>query len=158
MVTAEEEPMSYSVSEIARMAGVTVRTLHHYDRIRRLEALVAAIDRSLEANRMGYQLSAQEKLEIFGAWEPPSTYWSDLAQLRAKPDAFGSTKSWPTPQTKADWQAIEEHRRVIAERIAAAIEAGIAPDTTEAMDLAEDERGAKSHLQQVLIADWYAEK
>jgi phosphoribosylaminoimidazole-succinocarboxamide synthase len=123
--------MSYSVSEVARMAGVTVRTLHHYDeigllrpsgrtearyrlygdadvdrlqeilfyrelgfsldtiatllddptvdarahlvrqrglladRMDRIEALVAAIDRSLEAHRMGYELSAQEKLEIF---------------------------------------------------------------------------------------------
>lgn len=216
--------MSYSVGEVARMAGVTVRTLHHYDeigllrpsartaagyrhydeadidrlqrilfyrelgftldtistvldepttgakehlerqralltaRIRRLEELVAAIDRSLEAERMGYQLSAEEKVEIFGRWEPPATYFSDLARLRANPEDFGSTESWPVPQTKQDWQAIEDHRREVAERMAQAIEAGVAPDSTEGMDVAEQERGAKSHAQQVLIADWYAER
>lgn len=216
--------MTYSVSEVAGMAGVTVRTLHHYDdigllqpsgrtqagyrqyddadvdrlreilfyrelglslddiatvledpatdpgqhllrqrsllsdRIARLEALVAAIDRSLEANRMGYQLSAQEKLEIFGHWEPPPSYWTELAQFRSRPKEFGSTESWPVPETKADWQAMEDHRRDVAQRMAAAIEAGIRPDSAEAMDLAEAARGAKSHTQQVLIADWYAAK
>jgi len=123
--------MSYSVSEIARLAGVTVRTLHHYDeigllpassrshagyreysdadvdrlqrilfyreldvsldriaailddpgadpyeqlarqrhllldRIGRLEAMVAAIDRTMEAKKMGYQLTPRDRLEVF---------------------------------------------------------------------------------------------
>jgi len=26
-----DEPMSYTVGAVARMAGITVRTLHHYD-------------------------------------------------------------------------------------------------------------------------------
>ena len=216
--------MSYSVGDVARMAGVTVRTLHHYDaigllrpsarstagyraygdadidrlqrilfyrelgfaldaiaavlddptttprdhlarqralltdRIRRLQELVAAIDRSLEAERMGYQLSAEERVEIFGRWEPPSTYFTDLARLRSEPAAFGPTDNWPVPQKKEEWQAIEDHRRTVAEQMAAAIAAGIAPDSEQGMDVAEQERGAKTHVQQVLIAEWYAEQ
>ena len=38
------------------------------------------------------------------------------------------------------------------------MENGIAPDSETAMDLAEEERGARTHAQQVMIADWYAAK
>jgi MerR family transcriptional regulator, thiopeptide resistance regulator len=216
--------VSYSVGEIARLACVTVRTLHHYDeidllkpssrtaagyrnysdadvdrlqkilffreldlpldtiatildspnaspsdhlaqqrrllveRIERLESLVAAIDRTLEAQRMGYELSPQEKLEIFGQWQPPPAYFEELAALRSAPSAFGSTETWVIPESKEGWQAIEDRRRSFAERIADAMEAGLAPTSAEAMALIEEERGRKSHRQQVMIADWYASK
>jgi MerR family transcriptional regulator, thiopeptide resistance regulator len=41
------------------------------ERIGRLEALVATIDRTKEARRMGTRLTPEEKLEIFGEWSPP---------------------------------------------------------------------------------------
>src|SRR5438105_3137439 len=219
-----EARSSYSIGEVARLAGVTVRTLHHYDdiglmtptgrtaggyrrysdgdvdrlqqvlfyrelgfsldriatilddpttspaehlaaqrrllvdRIERLEALVAAIDRTVEAHRMGYQLTAQERLEIFGAWEPPPGYREELARFRGEGGSFGSTASWPVPQTRQEWEAIEHRRRDVAGRIRVAVENGIAPDSETAMDLAEEERGARTHAQQVMIADWYASK
>lgn len=217
--------MLYSIGDIARIAGVTVRTLHHYDaialvsptarsasgyrlysdddvdrlqqvlfyreltfsldqiavilddptaspaqhlshqrhllvgQIGRLEALVATIDRTLEARRMGYDLTLAERLEIFGQWEPPPSYFEELKAFRANDDGpFGSTDGWPVPQTKADWEAIEMHRRGVAERMREAMEAGVAADSVTAMDIAEAERGVKTHVQQVLIADWFASK
>ncbi len=217
--------MHYSVGDIARIAGVTVRTMHHYDavglvsptarsasgyrlysdddvdrlqqvlfyrelgfsldqiaailddptaspakhlerqrqllvgQIDRLGALVATIDKTLEARRMGYDLTLAERLEIFGSWEPPASYFEELKAFGTDgTGAFGSTDDWTTPATKADWEAIEMRRREVAERMREAMEAGVAPDSITAMDIAEAERGAKTHAQQVLIADWYAQK
>jgi MerR family transcriptional regulator, thiopeptide resistance regulator len=38
MVVPKDEPMSFTVGAVARLAGVTVRTLHHYDEIGLLKA------------------------------------------------------------------------------------------------------------------------
>jgi MerR family transcriptional regulator, thiopeptide resistance regulator len=38
MVVPKDEPMSFTVGAVARLAGVTVRTLHHYDQIGLLKA------------------------------------------------------------------------------------------------------------------------
>ena len=128
--------MSYSVSQIARLAGVSVRTLHHYDqigllspaersdagyrrygdddlrrlqqvmfyrelgfalsdisdlvsdpdaepaehlrrqhallvgRLERTRRLVTAVERAMEADRLGISLTAEERLEVFGAHDP----------------------------------------------------------------------------------------
>lgn len=124
------------VGEVAGMSGVTVRTLHHYERIgllvpagrsaagyrlysesdcerlsrilyyrelgfplddiaallddaardryahlerqhtllrerlRRVEAMVASLEREMEAHMTGYNLTAAEKLEVFGGFDP----------------------------------------------------------------------------------------
>ncbi|MGR6918866.1 MerR family DNA-binding transcriptional regulator [[Actinomadura] parvosata] len=71
---------------IAELAGVSVRTLHHYDeiglpepserspagsllaaRMKRQRAMVAAIAKELNARRLGLDLTPQERLEIFGS-------------------------------------------------------------------------------------------
>ena len=49
--------MAFTVSQVARMAGVSVRTLHHYDEI----GLLHPSDRS----RAGYRLYVQADLERF---------------------------------------------------------------------------------------------
>jgi hypothetical protein len=47
----KDEPMSYTVGAVARMAGVTVRTLHHYDPIGLLRpnGLVASLPKAPNA-------------------------------------------------------------------------------------------------------------
>lgn len=219
--------MSYTVGEMAKYAGITARTLHHYDqigllspstrteagyrlyddsdvdrlqqilfyreldfalediaailndpevdpgdhlrrqrdlltdRIERLHVLVAAIDRTMEANRMGYQLSARERLEIFGEWTPPPSYAADLSKRRGR-GPFAELN--PTlPDTKEGWQQLEDHRRAVVARLQAVMDARLAPGSVEAMDAVESYRTGPgtqglSHEQLELIAGWYADQ
>src|SRR5205823_4612077 len=107
-------------------------------RVERLESLVAAIDRTMEARRMGYQLSAQERLEIFGEWTPPASYAGDLARFRGRGPFTGP--AFTAPNTKEGWQAIENHRRAFVARLQAAMDAGLAADSVEAMGAVEQYR------------------
>ena len=174
--------MSYSVGQVAELAGVTVRTLHHYgqigllepqdrtgagyrryseddldrlrhilfyrelgfplddiatilndpgagtgahlrrqrelltDRINRLESMVAAVDKELEAHTMGIALTPEEKFE--------------QSQQRT------------STLTKQQWIEIKEAGDDLNRRLAAAMAGGAAPDSAAAMDLAEEHRRA----------------
>src|SRR5215475_502670 len=138
--------MSYTVGQVASLAGVTVRTLHHYDeiglltpnhrsgtgyrwyhdedlgrlqeilfyrelgfalddiaimlgdpdadhgqhlrrqhdlltsRIGRLQEMLAAVDKAMEADKMGISLTPEERFEVFGDEEPEQ--YADEAQER----------------------------------------------------------------------------
>jgi DNA-binding transcriptional MerR regulator len=195
----------YSVGEVARIAKVTVRTLHHYDRIgllspggrtpagyrryqegdlvrlqqilfyralefsldevaailddpqssprdhlrrqhallkeriRRLEELAEAVEHAMEAEKMGIQLTAEEKFELFGPDYDEA--WEQEAEQR-----WGDTDAWRESQRrtgsygKEDWQRIQLEADALNERIGAAVRAGEAPDSPAAMDLAEEHR------------------
>jgi DNA-binding transcriptional MerR regulator len=195
----------YSVGEVARIAKVTVRTLHHYDRIgllspdgrtpagyrlyrdgdldrlqqvlfyralgfsldevsailddpqssprdhlrrqhallreriAQLEELAAAVEHAMEAEKMGIQLTPEEKFELFGPDYDEG--WEQEAEQR-----WGDTDAWKQSQqrtgsyTKEDWQRIQTEAAALNERIAAAMAAGEAPDGESGMDLAEQHR------------------
>ena len=199
--------MGYSVGQVAELAGVTVRTLHHYgqigllepqdrtgagyrryseddldrlrhilfyrelgfalddiatilndpgagtgahlrrqrelltNRINRLESMVAAVDKELEAHTMGIQLTPEEKFEIFGP-----TYSEDY-ETEAE-ERWGNTDAWKQSQqrtstlTKQQWIEIKEAGDDLNRRLAAAMAGGAAPDSAAAMDLAEEHRRA----------------
>jgi DNA-binding transcriptional MerR regulator len=195
----------YSVGEVARIAKVTVRTLHHYDgigllspggrtsagyrryedadldrlqqilfyrelgfsleeiaailddgsvspaehlrrqhqligdRISHLQELAAAVERAMEAQKMGIQLTPEEKFEVFGADYQEN--WEAEAEQR-----WGKTEAWQESQrrtgtyAKEDWQRIKAEADALNSRLVAAFTAGTAPDSGEAMDLAEVHR------------------
>ncbi|MFF4650340.1 MerR family transcriptional regulator [Streptomyces sp. NPDC001380] len=196
--------MDYSVGEVARLAGVTVRTLHHYDevgllrpggrtpsghrrygdadldrlqqvlfyrelgfplddiaavldgpertptehlrrhhrmlteRIGRLTEMAAAVERAMEARRMGIDLTPEEKFELFG---PEYEGWADEAEQN-----WGGTEQWRQSQrrtagyTKEDWVRIKEEGDDLNRRLAEAVDAGTDPRSGPAMDLAEEHR------------------
>ncbi|MEW1912665.1 MerR family transcriptional regulator [Kitasatospora sp. NPDC085895] len=196
---------SYSVGQVARTAGVTVRTLHHYDeigllspggrtpagyrryededldrlqqvlfyrelgfpldqiadilddrsvspnehlrrqrrligdRIRHLQELAAAVERAMEAQKMGIQLTPEEKFEVFGKDYQES--WEDEAEQR-----WGGTDAWKESQrrtggyAKEDWVRIKAEADALNTRLAEALAAGTAPDSEEGAALAEEHR------------------
>ncbi|MCO7219180.1 MerR family transcriptional regulator [Klenkia sp. PcliD-1-E] len=197
--------MSHTVGELARLAGVTVRTLHHYDRIGlltpsgrtaagyrvyeladvdrlqqvlvyrglgfgleeiaallddpdadagehlrrqhrllleqrdRTDAMVAAVEKEMEALEMGNPMTPQEKLAVFGDWLPEE--YADEAEQR-----WGDTEAWAQSQArtsrygKADWLAIKAETDDLERRFAAALADGAPADGERAMDLAEEHR------------------
>lgn len=197
--------MSYSVGQVAELAGVTVRTLHHYgqigllepqdrtgagyrryseddldrlrhilfyrelgfslddiatilrdpgagtgahlrrqrqlltDRITRLRAMVEAVDKELEAHTMGIQLTPEEKFEIFGP-DYSEDYETEAEQRWGDTDAWRQSRQRTAKLGKQDWVEIKEAGDDLNRRLAAAMVAGAASDSTEAMDLAEEHR------------------
>ncbi|MFI6444939.1 MerR family transcriptional regulator [Kitasatospora sp. NPDC050543] len=108
-------------------------------RIGHLQELAAAVERAMEAQKMGIQLTPEEKFEVFG--EDYREDWEAEAEQR-----WGETEAWKQSQrrtggySKDDWRRIKAEADAFNERLAAALLAGLAADTAEAMDLAEEHR------------------
>ena len=194
-----------NVGEVAALAGVTVRTLHHYDRIgllspsgrtaagyrqyapadldrlhqvllyrelgfpleevatllddpsadpeahlrrqhrllrdrlERTKAMVAAVEKEMEARAMGIPLTPEEKFELFG-----ESYSEDYE--REAEERWGDTDAWTQSQrrtsayTTEDWVRIKEEASEVERRFAEALRSSVPADSVAAMDLAEAHR------------------
>ena len=194
-----------SVGELARLTGVTVRTLHHYDeigllrpsgrsaagyrlyseadvdrlqrvlgyrelglgleqvaallddpavdagehlvhqrerlvdRIEHLRRVVAAIDRTLEAEHMGIRLSREEQRELFGDYSPED-HEPEAEERWGDTDAWRQSRRRTSSYSKEDWQAITAEAQAVNDRLAAAMDSGAPADSPEAMAAAEAHR------------------
>ncbi|HEY0401202.1 MAG TPA: MerR family transcriptional regulator [Blastococcus sp.] len=194
-----------NVGEVAALAGVTVRTLHHYDRIgllspsgrtaagyrqysaadldrlhqvllyrelgfsledvatlldapdadpeahlrrqhrllrdrlERTRAMVAAVEKEMEARSMGISLTPEERFEVFGDWLPEE-YEAEAEEKWGDTDAWAQSQWRTRSYSKNDWVRIKAEGDDIERRFAAALQSGAAPDSAEAMDLAEEHR------------------
>jgi DNA-binding transcriptional MerR regulator len=194
-----------NVGEVAALAGVTVRTLHHYDRIgllspsertaagyrrytpsdldrlhrvlvyrelgfpleeiatllddpdadpvahlrrqlrllrdrlERTQAMVAAVEKEMEARTMGIRLSPEERFEVFGE-NDPAQYEAEAEERWGETDAYKESRRRTASYTKDDWLRIKEEGADIERRFAEALRSGAAPDSAQAMDLAEEHR------------------
>ena len=204
--------MNHTVGAVARLAGVTVRTLHHYDeiglltpsdrseagyrryddadldrlqrilfyrelgfgldeirtvitdggadasaqlrrqhamlldRIRRLERMAAAVEKALEARTMGINLTPEERFAVFGDFDPDQ-YAAEVEERWGDTDAYRESQRRTARYTKADWERMKAESAEPVNRLVAAMRAGQAADSIEAMDAAEQHR---RH-----ISDWF---
>src|SRR3954451_10114883 len=108
-------------------------------RLDELGELVTAIDRALEAEVSGIQLTPAEQRELFG--EGYKEEYQEEARER-----WGDTEAWRQSQqrtsqyTKADWQAMKAETDDIHGRFVAALQAGEPADGLVAVDAAEAHR------------------
>jgi MerR family transcriptional regulator, thiopeptide resistance regulator len=204
--------MSYSVGQVARLAGVSVRTLHHYHRIgllvpeahspagyrrysdadlerlqrvlfyrelgfpleeivtllddptidaeahlrrqhdllnrriERLQDMVTAVERAMEAQKMGISLTPEERFEVFGE-NDPAQYADEVKERWGGTDAYKQSTQRTSRYTKEDWLKIKLATADLHQRMAAALTSGVPADSEQAMDLAEE------HRRQ--INEWY---
>lgn len=197
--------VSWTVGELARSAGVTVRTLHHYDEIgllspsgrsasgyrlydyRDLERLqrilvyrgvgmgldkiaailddpgddpvnhlrrhhellrdrreeltrmITALEKTMEARKLGIQLGPEELFEVFGEHDP-SRYADEVEGRWGDTDAYRESRRRASSYSKADWQRMKAEAEDHGRRLAEALRSGLAPDSAQAMDLAEEHR------------------
>jgi DNA-binding transcriptional MerR regulator len=201
----ETGTQGFTVGQVAELAGVTVRTLHHYDeigllspgertaggyrryagadlerlhqvlsyrelgfaleeivtildepqadaashlrrqhrllreRIARLEHIVRSIEKTIEAQQMGISLTPEERLEVFGDFDP------DRHEEEAR-ERWGGTDSYKQSQrrtagyTKDDWLRIKAEGADLEQRLAAALTGGVTANSDDALDLAEQHR------------------
>jgi MerR family transcriptional regulator, thiopeptide resistance regulator len=196
---------SVTVGRVAELAGVTVRTLHHYDeigllspggrtsvgyrrysgedlerlqqilfyrelgfaleeiatilddpragaaahlrrqhrllikRIERLQAMVVAVEFAMEAQQVGISLTPEERFEVFGDVDPEE-YAEEAEQRWGGTEAYRQSQRRTASYTKEDWKRVTAEQGAVARRLAEAFTAGLAPDSAQAMDLAEQHR------------------
>ncbi|GAA0955438.1 MerR family transcriptional regulator [Streptomyces rhizosphaericus] len=206
--------MSYSVGQVAGFAGVTVRTLHHYDeigllrpgarsaaghrryddadldrlqrilfyrelgfpleevavllddpdidpqahlrrqyqllsdRIERLRKMAAAVERAMEARKMGINLTPEEKFEVFGDFDPDQ-YQEEVERRWGNTEEYRESQRRAASYTKEDWKRIQEEGDDITNRFVALMGAGTPTESEVAMDLAEEHRQwiCRSHYE-----------
>ncbi|MCV2490562.1 MerR family transcriptional regulator [Geodermatophilus sp. YIM 151500] len=194
-----------NVGEVAALAGVTVRTLHHYDRIgllspsgrtaagyrqyapadldrlhrvlmyrelgfsledvaavlddpdadptvhlrrqhallrerlERTRAMLAAVEKEMEAQHMGVPLTPEEKFEVFGGFDP-DRYEAEAEERWGDTDAWAESKRRTSSYSKDDWLRIRDEQTAVDERFVAAMRSGAPADSEAAMDAAEAAR------------------
>lgn len=197
--------MRYTVGQLAGIAGVTVRTLHHYDeigllspegrsssgyrrysgvdldrlqqvlfyrelgfgleeiasilaqpdtgaadhlrrqhrllvqRVERLQAMVVAVEKEMEAQHVGISLTPRERFEVFGDWLPQE-YEAEAEQRWGGSDAYVQSQRRVSTYTKEDWLRIKAEGEDVEARLVAAAATGEPADGTVAMDLMEEYR------------------
>jgi len=110
------------------------------EQITRRQDMLAAIEKELEAAKMGIALTPEEQLEIFGTTKVTGE-WAEEAEQR-----WGDTEAWAQSQrraaayTKQDWLDIQAEAGAINREYVAAMEAGIPAGDPRAADLAERHR------------------
>ncbi len=196
----------YTVGAVAKLAGVTVRTLHHYDeiglvqpsgrtsagyrvydepdlarlrdvlsyrelgfgldqvarilddpqgdpashlrdqhrlvrqRIDRLREVLTHLEKLMEAEQMGINLTPEEQLEVFGENWLGEEYAAEAEQR------WGDTEAWQQSQrrtaalSKDDWVEVKRAGEALERDLAGALAAGVPADDVRAMDLAERHR------------------
>jgi DNA-binding transcriptional MerR regulator len=198
--------MAIKVSEVARLAGVSVRTLHHYDEIGlvcpsdrteagyrlyapadierlqqvlffreldfaleeiqriltdpefdlgaalrlqrrlleeraiRVKALIAAVDGAIDAQEKGTTMTAEEKLGVFGDFNPEA-HAAESEQRWGETEAYKESMRRTKSYRKQDWETIREEAAGIYQDLAALMAAGVPASSAKAMDAAERHRG-----------------
>ncbi|QHC24679.1 MerR family transcriptional regulator [Streptomyces sp. GS7] len=113
------------------------------ERISRLQQMLGAVDRMMEASRTGMRLTPEEQVEIFGDdWQPA---WVDEAEER-----WGDTAQWAqyaeraAGMTPEDWKGVAAATDALNADLAAALRAGVVPGSDAANALAERHRAMMS--------------
>lgn len=201
----KREATSYTVGQVSELAGVTIRTLHHYDqiglltpsgrsdsgyrryddsdlgrlqqillyrelgfpleeiatilddpgadaavhlrrqhqlltgRIARLQMMAAAVEKEMEAQQMGIQLTPEERFEIWGNFNPDD-YAEEVEERWGGTEACKESQRRTARYGKDDWLAIKAEAEDIYRRLVEAMRAGEPPEGDTAMGLVEEHR------------------
>ena len=109
------------------------------DRLDRTQAMVAAVEKEMEARAMGMSLTPEEKFEVFGEFDPDQ-YEEEVQERWGETDAYAQSKRRTSSYTKEDWVRIKAEGEDVEARFAAALAAGVPADSEQAMDIAEEHR------------------
>jgi MerR family transcriptional regulator, thiopeptide resistance regulator len=140
--------LEFGLDEIAEMlaapdAGTDghLRRQHRLLRQRqaRTQALLAALEKEMEARKMGISLTPEEQFEIFGT-DKFGEYAAEAEQRWGDTSAWQESARKTAAYTKDDWIAIKAEAEQNIAAFAAALRAGEPPAGTTAMDLAEAHR------------------
>ena len=140
--------LGFALEEIADiLADPAAGTDDHLRRQHRLlrerqardAALLGAIEREMEARKMGISLTPEEQFEIFGT-DKLAEYTEEAKQRWGDTDAWKQSARRTAAYTKEDWITIKSEADANITGFAEAMRAGEPATGTVAMDLAEAHR------------------
>jgi DNA-binding transcriptional MerR regulator len=131
--TIVDDPRTDALGHLRRQRGLLT------GRIERLNAMVDAIDYEMEAKTMDIPLTPEERLEVFGEFRPEA-YAEEAKQRWGGTEAYKESQQRVSRYTKEDWQRLKAEEEEIRTRLGAALDAGLAPESEEAMAAAEAHR------------------
>jgi DNA-binding transcriptional MerR regulator len=130
------------LADPASDAAAHLRRQHRLlrERIERLQSMVAALEKEMEAHQMGMQLTPEEQFEVFGT-DQVGAEWAEEAEQRwGDTDEFRESQRRAATYTKDDWIRMRDEVAAINQNLADAMTAGVSAGDPQAMDLAEDLR------------------
>jgi DNA-binding transcriptional MerR regulator len=133
IVTILADPTVNAADHLRRQRGLLCQ------RIDRLKLMVTAVERAMEAMKVGISLTPEERFEVFGA-QDPAQYADETERRWGGTDAYRQSQGRTSRYTKDDWVRIKEAGADLNRRFAEALAAGVAPGSEQAMDLAEEHR------------------
>ena len=101
--------------------------------------MVAAVEKEMEARQMGISLTPEERFEVFGDWLPEE-YAAEAEEKWGETEAWAQSQQRTRAMTKDDWLRVKAETDDVERRFVAAMTAGAAADSAQAMDLAEEHR------------------
>ena len=119
-----------------RRAALLMQRSMLQERAAQARALIAAVDRALEAMEGGAPLKDEEMFEAFD----PAQYEDEVRERWGDTEAYRESARRTKRYTQDDWRQIRAEGEGITRGLAAQLEAGAAPDSQAAMDLAEQHR------------------
>jgi MerR family transcriptional regulator, thiopeptide resistance regulator len=128
-----DDPGTDAMGHLRRQRGLLV------ERIEKLDAMVDAIDYEMEARTMNIRLTPEERFEVFGKFRPED-HAEEAERRWGETDSYKESNRRVSKYKKEDWLRLKAEAEEVQDRLAAAFEAGLAPDSEEAMAAAEAHR------------------
>jgi DNA-binding transcriptional MerR regulator len=110
------------------------------NRIGRLNEVLAHLEKMMEAEQMGINLTPQEQLEVFGENWLGEEYAAEAEQRWGDTDAWAQSSRRSAALSKQDWVDIKADQEAVEAELAAALRDGVPAGDERAMDLAERHR------------------
>jgi DNA-binding transcriptional MerR regulator len=141
--------LDFGLDEIASMLGdpgtttdAHLRTQHRMlrERIERSQLLLHAIEKEMEARKMGISLTPEEQFEVFGT-DKVGGEWAEEARDRwGDTDAYRESQRRTTSYTKDDWARLKDEADAGLRAFRDAMQAGVPADGSDGRALAEQHR------------------
>ncbi|WP_426567096.1 MerR family transcriptional regulator [Angustibacter sp. McL0619] len=110
------------------------------NKIGRLQDVLAHLEKMMEAEQMGINLTPQEQLEVFGDGWHGEELDAEAGQRWGQTEAWGQSKRRTAAYTKQDWVEIQAATQALEAELADALHEGVPAGDPRAMDLAERHR------------------
>ena len=133
IATLLDDPAADPVAHLRRQLALL------RDRLDRTRAMVAAVEKEMEARTMGISLTPEERFEVFGDHDP-SQYDAEVEERWGETDAYRESRRRTSSYTKDDWLRIKAEGADVERRFAEALRSGTAADSEQAMEVAEEHR------------------
>lgn len=150
-----DDPGSDTLAHLERQRGLLER------RIDGLHAMVAAIEKMMEAKTMGIQLTPEEQREVFGQDWKGEEYAAQAQERWGGTDAWKQSQERAAKYTKDDWKRIKADGDTFCAALAQALRDGVEPGSGRANELAEQHLAGINafydcgYEMQVNLADMY---